>query len=158
MQPVLVICPFQLAREPVAAEDVVEGFETGEDARHEAFDVEGLGLLFVVVEKREEGVVKAGGWTGVVGVDANAEDDLVVASRVGAVGEDAGDFDVGDFGGWLFARVAHVHVVGPFDADGEVGVAFVVGFYGFDDGDGGEVLEEDDGSRGREVGGVVDYC
>lgn len=153
MQPVAIVPPLEVAREPRAEELGVQGLEAREHAREQALDLEGREVL-VAADKGEEGV-EAGGGAAVVGVDADAEDDLVVAGRVGAVGEDAADLDVRGFGG--LGGVARVDVVGPLELDGELGVgADVVGLDGFDGGDGGEVLDEDDGAGGGEVGGVVD--
>lgn len=153
MQPMAVVLPLEVAREPRAEELGVQSLEAREHAREQALDLEGRQVL-AAADKGEEGV-EAGGGAAVVGVDADAEDDLVVSGRVGAVGEDAADLDVGGFGG--LGGVARVDVVGPLELDGELGVgAGVVGLDGFDGGDGGEVLDEDDGAGSGEVGGVVD--
>lgn len=88
MKPVAVVPRLEVLGEALAAELLVYGLQTGEDAGEEGLYVERCDILWEQVRER-------GCRTGIGGVDADAEDDLVCAVEVAALGEDAADFDVG---------------------------------------------------------------
>lgn len=67
----------------------VHGLEAGENAGEEGFDTRRCGTGV-----REQGG-DGGCWFRVDSVDADSEDDLVVAVRVNALREDASYFDIG---------------------------------------------------------------
>ena len=60
----------------------------------------------------------------------------------------------GEAGEWFYSELTDV--VGPLDFQREVLAAGPIAADAFHRSDGGEVLEEDNGARGSEMGGVVD--
>ena len=88
------------------------------------------------------------GGGGVVDVEADADDEGVVAAGVGGVDEDAADFDVVCWGvlvcgGGGTRRIESVDVVRPFQFDGQfIVAAFIIRPDPCDDGEGSEVLDE----------------
>lgn len=87
----LVIPLLEVTREPFAAKLRVQRLDAGEDPRQQRLETEAARHL---QRCRCDGV-EGGGGARVRRVDADAEDDLVGTLGVGAVGEDAADFDVG---------------------------------------------------------------
>ncbi|ROW01310.1 hypothetical protein VMCG_05937 [Cytospora schulzeri] len=175
VQPGIIIPPLHGRREAVPDKLPVQRLEPGEEAGQEALDAEGGhrgGGTPPAPLLREGGehLVEGGGRPRVGGVDADAHHQLVVPVAVGAVGQDPADLDIirllfftRSLGSPRVGRVLHVDVVGPLEPHGEVRVGAapgggdaVVAADGLDDGDGHEVLDEDDGPGGADVGRVVD--
>lgn len=92
-----VVPRLQVLGEALAPELLVHGLEPRDDAGEEGLDVEGRGGGSGLREQ----VGERGRRARVGCVDADAEDDLVGAVEVAALGEDAADLDVGLGGGWL---------------------------------------------------------
>jgi len=78
----------------------------------------------------QEGVERGGGG-GVGGVEADSEDEVVVAVRIGGVYKDAADFDV--FFLWWLGGILCIYVVWPFQFHGYIFVAYIVGMDALDD-------------------------
>lgn len=97
VQPVAVVPCLEVLREALAAELLVYGLQTGEDAGEKGLYVERRDVLWKQVRQR-------GCRTGIGSVDTDAEDNLVCAVEVAALGEDAADFDVG-LGRCWFCRI-----------------------------------------------------
>lgn len=99
MQPMLIIQLLQLLIESCTAEIVVDDFETGENACEKFFKCEGW-------EMGREEIVEGDCGSGVGGVHADADDEVVGCAGVGGVDEDTAEFDEGFFVG--FGGVAGV--------------------------------------------------
>jgi hypothetical protein len=88
VQPVAIVPRLKVGGEALAAELGVRGFEARQDAREQRLEVQRRGALAEHVRDGSRGAR-------VHGVDADAQDDLVAAVVVAALGENAPDFDVG---------------------------------------------------------------
>lgn len=87
MEPVPVVPGLEVGGEALAEELLVHGLEARQDPREERLEAEGRG-------GRGEEVGDGDGGARVDGVEADAEDDLVCAVGVDALGEDTSDFAV----------------------------------------------------------------
>ena len=87
MQPVAIIPPLQALGEAPTAKLRVERLQTRQNSGKQGFYTERRRI-------RRQEVGNGCRGAGVDGVDADAEDDLVRAVAVAALGEDAADFDI----------------------------------------------------------------